>query len=64
MNNETFEKELAMCRDLNKKNGGKCNWGTCDTCGVIPMLYKLCKGEFLEKPEEIFQVKKEIFGKD
>ena len=27
MEKEIFEKEIAMCRELSKKNGGKCKWG-------------------------------------
>ena len=61
MTEEVFEKEIAMCCDLNKKNGGKCAWGECKTCGVIPLLYKIHKGIFLETEEEISRVKKEIF---
>lgn len=62
MNQEIFDRELAMCRKLSRKNGGKCNWGECESCGVIPLLYKLHKGILLEKKEEIEKVKKEIFG--
>ncbi len=62
MNQEIFDRELAMCRKLSRKNGGKCNWGECETCGVIPLLYKLHKGILLEKKEEIEKVKREIFG--
>jgi len=64
MTEEIFEKEIAMCRDLNRKNGGKCAWGECKTCGVIPLLYKIHKGIFLETEEEISQMKKEIFGEN
>lgn len=62
MNDEIFEREIAMCRKLNQKNGGRCNWGTCETCGVIPLLYKLNKGVFLEKEEEIRNVKHDVFA--
>lgn len=63
MDQETFEKELNMCRMLNKKNDGRCNWGECKTCGVIPLLYKLHKGELLETPEDIERVKRDIFSR-
>lgn len=53
-----------MCRKLSRENGGKCNWGECETCGVIPLLYKLHKGVLLEKKEEIEAVKKKIFGNE
>lgn len=45
MNKETFDKEISMCRELSQKNSGKCNWGECKKCGVIPLLYKLGRGE-------------------
>ncbi len=54
---ETFEKEIAMCQKLSKKNGGKCNWGECKKCGVIPLLYKLGKGELLEDQDKIKKIK-------
>jgi len=47
-----------MCRSLFRENGKKCNWGEYDKCGVIPLLYKLHKGEFLEKQNEINVAKK------
>lgn len=61
MNQEIFDRELAMCQKLSRENGGKCNWGECKTCGVIPLLYKLYKGVLLEKKEKIEKVKKEVF---
>lgn len=48
-----------MCRRLNKKHGGKCAWGECDKCGVIPLLYKLGKGEVYEK-EKAQELKKMV----
>ncbi len=63
MDQEIFEKEIAMCQDLCGKNGGRCNWGECAKCGVIPLLYKICKGSILENEEEIGKVKKELFGR-
>lgn len=50
-----------MCRKLSKKNGGKCCWGECATCGVIPLLHKLGSGSVLEKKEEIDTLKKKVF---
>ena len=58
MEKEIFEKEIAMCRKLFKKNGGKCNWGECEKCGVILLLYKLCKGELYENKNDIKRIKK------
>jgi len=59
---EVFERELSMCKNLSKENGGKCGWGVCQTCGVIPLLHKLHKGELLEDSEEIKKAKKGIVG--
>jgi hypothetical protein len=60
MEKETFEKEIAMCKSLSKKNDGKCNWGECNKCGVVPLLYKLHKGEIYEKESEIAELKKSV----
>ena len=64
MEQEVFEKEIGMCRELSKKNGGKCAWGECVKCGVIPLLYKLGKGEFYEKEEDVQKLKKEVLNED
>jgi len=56
-----FDKETSMCKKLFQKNKGKCTWGKCKDCGVIPLLYKLHKGQLLEKPAEIKKVKSKIF---
>lgn len=58
---ELFNKEIALCGQLAKKNNGKCSWGECKSCGVIPLLYKLHKGQLLEKPAEIKAVKSKVF---
>lgn len=60
MKKEVFEKEISMCKELSQKNGGKCNWGECDKCGVIPLLYKLAKGEIVEKADEVEKLKKVV----
>lgn len=57
---EVFEKELKMCKKLSMENGKKCNWGECEKCWVIPLLYKLHRGIFLETREEIDEVKNKI----
>jgi len=41
---EVFDREIVLCRMLFKKHKGKCEWGKCNDCGVIPLLYKLHKG--------------------
>jgi hypothetical protein len=57
---EVFEKESKICREMFKEKGG-CAWGKCDSCGVIPMLHKLHKGELLESEEKIEEAKKSAF---
>jgi hypothetical protein len=57
MEKEVFEKEIAMCQKLSQKNGGKCNWGECKKCGVVPLLYKLGKNKFFEDKDEIEKIK-------
>ena len=56
-----FNKEVEMCKKLNAKDGG-CLWGRCDTCGVIPLLYKLKTGELVHG-EELEKLRKEVFSK-
>ncbi|PJA63031.1 MAG: hypothetical protein CO161_03285 [Candidatus Portnoybacteria bacterium CG_4_9_14_3_um_filter_44_9] len=43
-----FGREIKLCRQLAKENKGKCEWGKCNNCGVVPLLWKLYKGELLE----------------
>lgn len=57
-----FKRELEMCKKLSRENGGKCNWGKCEDCGVIPLLYKLGKGILLEDPKEIENTKNQVFN--
>ena len=59
---EVFKREIELCKKLNKENGGKCCWGNCDNCGVIPCLYKLHKGEVIDNDDEIKKLKEEIFN--
>jgi len=61
MDREIFEKEIGMCRKLAKKNG-RCNWGECAKCGVIPFLYKIAQGKIYESEEEVNKIKQEIIG--
>jgi len=58
MEKEIFKKELAMCKDLSKKNNGKRKWGECDKCGVIPLLYKLHQGKIYDKEDEVKDLKR------
>lgn len=59
---ETFDRELALCHKLSEESGGKCGWGCCKDCGVVPLLYKLHKGELIEEPNEIFATKKKYIS--
>jgi hypothetical protein len=60
MEQEAFLQEIAICREQSKNNGGKCKWGECDKCGVIPLLFKLGKGELLEGNDDISRIKKDV----
>jgi hypothetical protein len=53
INKEVFEREAELCRKLHKENNGKCCWGSCDSCGVIPCLYKLYKGEVIDEKDKV-----------
>ncbi len=57
---EVFDREVALCKKLARENKGKCGWGRCKDCGVIPLLYKLHKGKLLEKLVEIKKAKSKI----
>ena len=59
---DVFEREIAMCQKLSKENKGKCNWGKCKDCGVLPLLRKLYQGELVEDKDEIRKMKKDILG--
>ncbi len=63
INKNIFDKEIGLCKMLARKNRGECAWGKCKDCGVIPFLYKLHKGQLLEKPGEIKKVKSKIWKK-
>ncbi len=57
---EVFDREIALCAQLAKEHKGKCGWGKCKDCGVIPLLYKLNKGQLLENPIKITKIKGRI----
>ena len=63
LSKETFDREISMCKNLSQKNCGHCNWGECDRCGVIPLLYKLHLEKLLENKNEIKNIKAEIISK-
>jgi histidine triad (HIT) family protein len=57
---DIFEKEKSMCHNLYHKNGGHCNWGECDNCGVIPLLHKLDNGEICDNEADVKALKNSI----
>lgn len=50
---EVFDRETELCKMLSGGNKGRCGWGKCKDCGIIPLLVKLHQGILLEKDEEI-----------
>lgn len=54
---EDFNREISLCQELSKKNRGKCNWGECAKCGVIPFMYKIFKEKVYEGKDEIKKLK-------
>lgn len=54
-----FDREILLCKQLSKKQKG-CAWGKCQDCAVIPLLYKLHKGEVIENKKEVKQLKDKI----
>lgn len=57
---EVFNREILLCKQLSEENNGKCGWGKCKDCGVIPLLYKLYEGKLLEDPKDIDNAKKDL----
>ena len=60
IDDNTLRNEIEICRVQSLKNGGKCAWGRCAECGVIPLLIKLNKGKLIEDKEKILQAKKDL----
>jgi hypothetical protein len=59
---ETFEREVALCKDLKATNGDGCGWGKCDQCGVLPLLVKLHEGKLVENSVEINELRTKYLG--
>lgn len=59
---ETFNREIALCRKLSKENNGGCCWGKCADCGVVPLLYKLHKGKIIDDLDEVQRIKNSIIS--
>lgn len=57
---ETFDKEVAMCKELSLQDPNPCRWGKCENCGVFPLLYKLRYGKILENKEAIEATRKKL----
>jgi hypothetical protein len=62
ISDKVFDRETMMCSKLSREKGGECNWGKCESCGVIPLLYKFSKGVLLETVEEVENAKKNILN--
>lgn len=62
INEETFDREMALCKKLSAEKNGRCGWGICKDCGAVPLMIKLHKGQLLEDDNEIRQAKEEITG--
>jgi hypothetical protein len=56
---EVFDREIALCQSLSRDNNGRCHWGVCESCGVIPLLYKLHKGIVLEDLQNVQATRKQ-----
>ncbi len=59
---DTYEKEITICQEQCAKNGGHCNWGQCEMCGVVPLLYKLGTGKIIEDAREILKLKEVLIN--
>lgn len=57
---EVFDREITLCKNLAKENKGKCGWGICEKCGVLPLLFKLHQGLLLEDPKEIAEARNKL----
>lgn len=56
---DVYKKETKMCARLFKEKQG-CNWGKCESCGVIPLLHKFETGQIVEDEGEIKELKNKI----
>jgi len=54
---DVFDREMGLCKSLSRQNSGQCAWGKCKSCGVVPLLYKLHKGQLIEDKKEVKKVK-------
>jgi hypothetical protein len=61
LESKIFNSEIAMCQKHFQKKG-KCKWGECAKCGVIPLLFKLGKGELYEDEKEITNLKEKTLN--
>jgi hypothetical protein len=53
-----FNREVKLCQALSEEGKGKCGWGKCSQCGVIPLLVKFHEGKLLEKKEDLAKARK------
>ncbi|HOX40749.1 MAG TPA: hypothetical protein PK263_00980 [bacterium] len=59
---DTFDEEIGICQKASAEHGGECAWGKCESCGVVPMLHKLYKGELIEDPTTIEDLRSQYLG--
>ena len=55
---KVFVREISLCQVLSEEGKGKCGWGICKSCGVVPLLVKLHEGKLLEGKEDIMNFRK------
>ena len=58
---DTFNDEIGMCKKHFQKKQS-CAWGKCESCGVVPLLYKLHHGQLLEDKQEIRALKEALLS--
>lgn len=58
---DVYKKETKTCAKMFKEKQG-CAWGRCETCGVVPLLYKLETGTIVDDTEELKKLKEEILN--
>lgn len=58
IDDKTFIDEITICKQQSLEKNGRCNWGECEKCGVVPLLTKLNQSKLLEDSEEIRKIKK------
>ncbi|MEI6529416.1 MAG: hypothetical protein WCN88_03400 [Candidatus Falkowbacteria bacterium] len=58
---DVYKKETKTCAKMFEEKQG-CAWGRCETCGVVPLLYKLETGVVVDDMEDLKKLKEEILN--